>query len=243
MSETPSEPMLRIEDLEVAYGGVRAVGGVSLHVGRGEVVALLGANGAGKSSTLRAAVGSVRARAGRVVFDGQDITGTPPHRLVSRGMAMIPEGARVFARQSVEANLRLGAFTVREQAEVQRRLEQVYQTFGRLAERRAQLAGTLSGGERQMLAIGRALLSAPRLLLIDEPSLGLSPKLVEEVFEALAGLNREQGLSVLLVEQNTAMALDLAARGYVLQSGQVVLHGSAEELRNDDEVRRAYLGL
>ncbi len=243
MSETPSEPMLRIEDLEVAYGGVRAVGGVSLHVGRGEVVALLGANGAGKSSTLRAAVGSVRARAGRVVFDGQDITGTPPHRLVSRGMAMIPEGARVFARQSVEANLRLGAFTVREQAEVQRRLEQVYQTFGRLAERRAQLAGTLSGGERQMLAIGRALLSGPRLLLIDEPSLGLSPKLVEEVFEALAGLNREQGLSVLLVEQNTAMALDLAARGYVLQSGQVVLHGSAEELRNDDEVRRAYLGL
>ncbi len=243
MSEKQSDPMLRIEGLEVAYGGVRAVGGVSLEVGRGEVVALLGANGAGKSSTLRAAVGSVRARAGRVVFDGQDITGTPPHRLVSRGMAMIPEGARVFARQSVEANLRLGAFTVRDQAEVQRRLEQVFQIFGRLAERRAQLAGTLSGGERQMLAIGRALLSAPRLLLIDEPSLGLSPKLVEEVFDALAALNREQGLSVLLVEQNTAMALDLAARGYVLQSGRVVLHGSAEQLRNDDEVRRAYLGL
>ncbi len=243
MSESLSDPMLRIEDLEVAYGGVRAVGGVSLQVGRGEVVALLGANGAGKSSTLRAAVGSVRARAGRVVFDGQDITGTPPHRLVGRGMAMIPEGARVFARQSVEANLRLGAFTLRDPAEVQRRLEQVYGMFGRLAERRAQLAGTLSGGERQMLAIGRALLSGPRLLLIDEPSLGLSPKLVEEVFEALAGLNREQGLSVLLVEQNTAMALDLAARGYVLQSGQVVLHGSAEELRDDDEVRRAYLGL
>ena len=238
-----SDPILRIEGLEVAYGGVRAVGGVSLEVGRGEVVALLGANGAGKSSTLRAAVGSVRARAGRVVFDGQDITGTPPHRLVGRGMAMIPEGARVFARQSVEANLRLGAFTLRDPAEVQRRLEQVYGMFGRLAERRAQLAGTLSGGERQMLAIGRALLSGPRLLLIDEPSLGLSPKLVEEVFEALAGLNREQGLSVLLVEQNTAMALDLAARGYVLQSGQVVLQGSAEELRNDDEVRRAYLGL
>lgn len=243
MSEHSSEAMLSIEDLEVAYGGVRAVGGVSLEVGRGEVVALLGANGAGKSSTLRAAVGSVRARAGRVRFDGEDITGTPPHRLVSRGLAMIPEGARVFARQSVEANLRLGAFTVHDQAEVQRRLEQVYGMFGRLAERRAQLAGTLSGGERQMLAIGRALLSGPRLLLIDEPSLGLSPKLVEEVFEALAGLNREQGLSVLLVEQNTAMALDLAARGYVLQSGQIVLQGSAEELRNDDEVRRAYLGL
>lgn len=243
MSERSSEAMLSIEGLEVAYGGVRAVGGVSLHVGRGEVVALLGANGAGKSSTLRAAVGSVRARAGRVRFDGEDITGTPPHRLVARGLAMIPEGARVFARQSVEANLRLGAFTVQDQAEVQRRLERVYGMFGRLAERRAQLAGTLSGGERQMLAIGRALLSAPRLLLIDEPSLGLSPKLVEEVFEVLAGLNREQGLSVLLVEQNTAMALDLAARGYVLQSGQIVLQGSAEELRNDDEVRRAYLGL
>lgn len=237
------DPILRIEGLEVAYGGVRAVGGVSLEVGRGEVVALLGANGAGKSSTLRAAVGSVRARAGRVVFDGEDITGTPPHRLVRRGLVMIPEGARVFARQSVEANLRLGAFTVRDPVREGERLQQVFGMFPRLAERRTQLAGTLSGGERQMLAIGRALLSAPRLLLIDEPSLGLAPKLVEEVFDVLGGLNREQGLSVLLVEQNTAMALDLAARAYVLQSGEVVLHGSADELRANDEVRRAYLGL
>ena len=238
-----SEPILRIERLEVAYGGVRAVGGVSLHVEPGEVVALLGANGAGKSSTLLATVGAVRPRAGSIYFDGEDITATPPHRLVGRGIALIPEGARVFARQTVEGNLRLGAYTVRDEAAYALRLERVYALFPRLLERRRQLAGTMSGGERQMLAIGRALISGPRLLLIDEPSLGLAPVLVEEVFEALAALNRSEGLSVLLVEQNTAMALDVAARGYVLQSGAVALHGTAQELRASDDVRRAYLGL
>ncbi len=238
-----SEPILRVEDLEVAYGGVRAVGKASLQVGRAEVVALLGANGAGKSSTLRAVVGAVRPRSGRVYYDGQDITGTPPHRLVARGMALIPEGARVFARQTVEGNLRLGAYTVRDPAAHAQRLEQVYAIFPRLRERRQQLAGTMSGGERQMLAIARALLSGPRLLLIDEPSLGLAPKLVEEVFDALAELHRGQALSVLLVEQNTAMALDVAQRAYVMQSGSIVLHGSADELRANDEVRRAYLGM
>ena len=209
----------------------------------GEIAALLGANGAGKSSTLLATVGSVKPKAGRVIFEGRDITGTPPDRLVTQGIAMIPEGARVFARQPVEQNLRLGAYTVRDERVYRERLEQVYGLFPRLKERREQLAGTMSGGERQMLAIGRALMSGPRLLLIDEPSLGLSPLLVEQVFDALAALNRDHGLSVLLVEQNMTQALEVAARAYVMQSGRVALSGSAAELAASDEVRKAYLGM
>jgi branched-chain amino acid transport system ATP-binding protein len=222
--------MLKVEDLSVAYGGVQAVRGLSLEVRPGEIAALLGANGAGKSSTLMAIVGSVRPKGGRVIFEGRDITGTPPDRLVTQGISMIPEGARVFARQPVEQNLRLGAYTVRDERVYGERLERVYALFPRLKERRTQLAGTMSGGERQMLAIGRALMSGPRLLLIDEPSLGLSPLLVEQVFDALAALNRDDGLSVLLVEQNMAQALEVAARAYVMQSGRVVLSGEAAEL-------------
>ena len=214
-----------------------------LEVRPGEIAALLGANGAGKSSTLLATVGSVKPKAGRVIFEGRDITGTPPDRLVTQGIAMIPEGARVFARQPVEQNLRLGAYTVRDERVYRERLEQVYGLFPRLKERREQLAGTMSGGERQMLAIGRALMSGPRLLLIDEPSLGLSPLLVEQVFDALAALNRDHGLSVLLVEQNMTQALEVAARAYVMQSGRVALSGSAAELAASDEVRKAYLGM
>ena len=214
-----------------------------LEVRPGEIAALLGANGAGKSSTLLATVGSVKPKAGRVIFEGRDITGTPPDRLVTQGIAMIPEGARVFARQPVEQNLRLGAYTVRDERVYRERLEQVYGLFPRLKERREQLAGTMSGGERQMLAIGRALMSGPRLLLIDEPSLGLSPLLVEQVFDALAALNRDHGLSVLLVEQNMTQALEAAARAYVMQSGRVALSGSAAELAASDEVRKAYLGM
>jgi branched-chain amino acid transport system ATP-binding protein len=235
--------MLKVEDLSVAYGGVQAVRGVSLEVRPGEIAALLGANGAGKSSTLMAIVGSVRPKGGRVIFEGRDITGTPPDRLVTQGISMIPEGARVFARQPVEQNLRLGAYTVRDERVYGERLERVYALFPRLKERRTQLAGTMSGGERQMLAIGRALMSGPRLLLIDEPSLGLSPLLVEQVFDALAALNRDDGLSVLLVEQNMAQALEVAARAYVMQSGRVVLSGEAAELAASDEVRKAYLGM
>jgi branched-chain amino acid transport system ATP-binding protein len=227
----------------VAYGGVQAVRGLSLEVRPGEIAALLGANGAGKSSTLMAIVGSVRPKGGRVIFEGRDITGTPPDRLVTQGISMIPEGARVFARQPVEQNLRLGAYTVRDERVYGERLERVYALFPRLKERRTQLAGTMSGGERQMLAIGRALMSGPRLLLIDEPSLGLSPLLVEQVFDALAALNRDDGLSVLLVEQNMAQALEVAARAYVMQSGRVVLSGEAAELAASDEVRKAYLGM
>ena len=235
--------MLQVENLSVSYGGVQAVRGVSLEVRQGGITALLGANGAGKSSTLLAIVGAVRPKEGRVVFEGRDITGTPPDKLVVQGIAMIPEGARVFARQPVEQNLRLGAYTVRDESVYRQRLDQVYALFPRLQERRAQLAGTMSGGERQMLAIGRALMSGPRLLLIDEPSLGLSPLLVEQVFDALAALNRESGLSVLLVEQNMAQALEVASRAYVMQSGRIALSGSAAELAASDEVRKAYLGI
>ncbi|WP_025136469.1 MULTISPECIES: ABC transporter ATP-binding protein [Achromobacter] len=235
--------MLKVENLSVAYGGVQAVRGVSLEVRPGEIAALLGANGAGKSSTLLAIIGSVKPKEGRVVFEGRDITGTPPDQLVKQGIAMIPEGARVFARQPVEQNLRLGAYTVRDERIYQERLEKVYALFPRLKERREQLAGTMSGGERQMLAIGRALMSGPRLLLIDEPSLGLSPLLVEQVFDALAALNRDDGLSVLLVEQNMAQALEVAARAYVMQSARIALSGDAAELAASDEVRRAYLGM
>jgi branched-chain amino acid transport system ATP-binding protein len=235
--------MLKVENLSVAYGGVQAVRDLSLEVRQGEIAALLGANGAGKSSTLLAIIGSVKPREGRVVFEGRDITGTPPDQLVKQGIAMIPEGARVFARQPVEQNLRLGAYTVRDERVYQERLDKVYTLFPRLKERREQLAGTMSGGERQMLAIGRALMSGPRLLLIDEPSLGLSPLLVEQVFDALAALNRDDGLSVLLVEQNMAQALEVAARAYVMQSGRVALSGDAAELAASDEVRKAYLGM
>ena len=235
--------MLKVDNLSVAYGGVQAVRDVSLQVRPGEIAALLGANGAGKSSTLLAIIGSVKPKEGRVVFEGRDITGTPPDQLVKQGIAMIPEGARVFARQPVEQNLRLGAYTVRDERVYRERLDKVYALFPRLKERREQLAGTMSGGERQMLAIGRALMSGPRLLLIDEPSLGLSPLLVEQVFDALAALNREDGLSVLLVEQNMAQALEVAARAYVMQSGRVALSGDAAELAASDEVRQAYLGM
>ncbi len=238
-----SDAMLAVEDLNVAYGGVQAVRGISLEVRAGEITALLGANGAGKSSTLLAIVGSVKPGSGRVKFEGQDITAQPPEALIKKGIAMIPEGARVFARQSVERNLHLGAYIVRDQAVYRQRLQQVYALFPRLQERREQLAGTMSGGERQMLAIGRALMSGPRLLLIDEPSLGLSPLLVEQVFDALAELNRRHGLSVLLVEQNMAQALEVAARAYVMQSGRIAIEGTAAELAASDEVRKAYLGM
>jgi branched-chain amino acid transport system ATP-binding protein len=235
--------MLDVQDLHVSYGGVQAVGGVSLSVRQGDITALLGANGAGKSSTLKAIVGAVRPQSGKVIFEGRDITGTPPEKLVSLGIAMIPEGARVFARQSVAQNLRLGAYTVRDEAVIKQRIDQVYGLFPRLLERREQLAGTMSGGERQMLAIGRALMSGPRLLLVDEPSLGLSPLLVEQVFDALQMLNRQHGLSVLLVEQNMNQALEVAAGAYVMQTGRIALQGTAEQLAASDEVRRVYLGM
>lgn len=238
-----SDVMLKVEDLHVAYDGVQAVRGISLEVHAGEITALLGANGAGKSSTLLSIVGLVKPGRGRVTFEGQDITGQPPEILIKKGIAMIPEGARVFARQPVEQNLRLGAYIMRDETVYRHRLERVYKLFPRLLERREQLAGTMSGGERQMLAIGRALMSGPRLLLIDEPSLGLSPILIEQVFDALAVLNKQDGLAVLLVEQNMMQALEVAARAYVMQSGRIAIEGTAADLAASDEVRKAYLGM
>ncbi len=242
MPENHNTALLKVEDLQVAYGGVQAVRGISLEVPAGEITALLGANGAGKSSTLLSLVGSVKPKAGRITFDGNDITGLTPDVLVKRGIALIPEGGRVFARQPVEQNLRLGGYVVANDATYRERIDQVYTLFPRLAERRTQIAGTLSGGERQMLAIGRALMSGPRLLLVDEPSLGLSPLLVETVFDTLANLNK-MGTTILLVEQNMAQALEVAKRAYVMQSGRIALHGDADEIGASDEVRRAYLGL
>lgn len=238
----PDDVLLEVQDLCVAYGGVQAVRGISLTARRGAITALLGANGAGKSSTLLAIVGAVKPRSGRVILDGEDITGSTPDVLVRRGVALIPEGGRVFARQPVDQNLRLGAYAVRDDATTRKRLEQVYALFPRLAERRTQLAGTLSGGERQMLAVGRAMMGGPRLLLVDEPSLGLSPLLVETVFDTLANLNRG-GTSILLVEQNMVQALEIASHAYVMQTGAIALQGPADEIRSSDQVRRAYLGL
>ena len=238
----PEQAILEVEELHVAYGGVQAVRGISLEVRAGEIIALLGANGAGKSSTLLAIVGSVRAKSGQVRFDGNNVTASTPDRLVRDGVALIPEGGRVFARQSVAQNLRLGAYVVADAARYRQHADRVYALFPRLAERRTQLAGTLSGGERQMLAIGRALMSGPRLLLIDEPSLGLSPQLVDAVFDGLSNLNRS-GTSLLLVEQNMMLALELATRAYVMQSGRIALKGTAQEISTSDEVRQAYLGL
>ena len=238
-----SDVMLKVEDLHVAYDGVQAVRGISLEVHASEITALLGANGAGKSSTLLSIVGLVKPERGRVTFEGQDITGQPPEILIKKGIAMIPEGARVFARQPVEQNLRLGAYIMRDETVYRHRLERVYKLFPRLLERREQSAGTMSGGERQMLAIGRALMSGPRLLLIDEPSLGLSPILIEQVFDALAVLNKQDGLAVLLVEQNMMQALEVAARAYVMQSGRIAIEGTAADLAASDEVRKAYLGM
>ena len=238
-----SDVMLKVEDLQVAYDGVQAVRGISLEVHASEITALLGANGAGKSSTLLSIVGLVKPGRGRVTFEGQDITGQPPEILIKKGIAMIPEGARVFARQPVEQNLRLGAYIMRDETVYRHRLERVYKLFPRLLERREQSAGTMSGGERQMLAIGRALMSGPRLLLIDEPSLGLSPILIEQVFDALAVLNKQDGLAVLLVEQNMMQALEVAARAYVMQSGRIAIEGTAADLAASDEVRKAYLGM
>lgn len=238
-----SDVMLKVEDLHVAYDGVQAVRGISLEVHASEITALLGANGAGKSSTLLSIVGLVKPGRGRVTFEGQDITGQPAEILIKKGIAMIPEGARVFARQPVEQNLRLGAYIMRDETVYRHRLERVYKLFPRLLERREQSAGTMSGGERQMLAIGRALMSGPRLLLIDEPSLGLSPILIEQVFDALAVLNKQDGLAVLLVEQNMMQALEVAAHAYVMQSGRIAIEGTAADLAASDEVRKAYLGM
>ncbi|MEU9836053.1 ABC transporter ATP-binding protein [Streptosporangium sp. NPDC048047] len=233
--------MLEISGLDVHYGGVHALRGLSLTVGQGEIVALLGNNGAGKTTTLAAASGLVRPSGGTVVFDGHDVTGAKPHRVTALGLVHVPEGRRVFSTLTVHENLQIGGYLVRDQAEVRRRIDRVYGLLPRLAERRAQQGGTLSGGEQQMLAIGRALVTGPRTLLLDEPSMGLAPLVVASVMELIAQINAE-GTSVLLVEQNATAALGIAHRGYVIENGERVLEGPAAELRDDPRVVEAYLG-
>lgn len=233
--------MLEIRGLDVHYDGIHALRGLSLTVEPGEIVALLGNNGAGKTTTLSAVSGLVRPSDGSVTFDGKEVTRDKPHRIAARGLVHVPEGRRIFSTLTVHENLQLGGYLVRDQEEIRRRIDHVYELLPRLAERRAQQGGTLSGGEQQMLAIGRALVTGPRMLLLDEPSMGLAPLVVASVMKLIADINRE-GVSVLLVEQNATAALRIAHRGYVIENGTCVLDGPAGELREDPRVAEAYLG-
>ena len=232
--------MLKVEDLHVYYGSIHAIKGVSFEVNEGEIVTLIGANGAGKSTTLNTVAGLLRPRHGSISFEGKSIAGTPASKIVPHGMALCPEGRRVFQQMSVRENLEMGGYT-RPAGEIAASLDDVFNRFPRLKERHKQVAGTLSGGEQQMLAMGRALMSKPKLLMLDEPSMGLAPILVEQIFDIICELNRA-GTTILLVEQNAQMALSIANRAYVLETGNIVKEGDARLLMNDDDVRKAYLG-
>lgn len=233
--------MLEIKDLEVFYGVIRAIKGISFEVNQGEVIALIGANGAGKTTILHTITGLIPAKSGSILFEGKELTKTPPHKIVSMGMAHVPEGRRVFQQLSVFENLKLGAYTRKNKAEINKSLEMVYSRFPRLEERKNQTAGTLSGGEQQMLAMGRALMSNPRIILMDEPSMGLSPLLVSEIFDIIKVIS-EGGTTVLLVEQNAKKALSIADRAYVLETGNISLTGKASDLIQNESVQKAYLG-
>ena len=233
--------MLEVKDLQVFYGMIQAIKGISFEVNEGEVVALIGANGAGKTTTLQTITGLLSPKKGSVVFEGKEITKVPAHKIVSLGMAHVPEGRRVFAQLSVYQNLKMGAYTRKDKAEIDEMLETVYKRFPRLKERQNQMAGTLSGGEQQMLAMGRALMSKPKIVLLDEPSMGLSPILVNEIFDIIQSLNKA-GTTVLLVEQNAKKALSIADRAYVLETGRIVQSGDAQVLLNDESIKKAYLG-
>jgi len=233
--------LLELKALKIAYGGINAVKGIDLLVNEGEMVALIGANGAGKTSTLKAISGILPPASGRVFYRGTDVTGHAAYTLVERGLALVPEGRQVFGRLTVQENLRMGAYARRDSAQVKADLQRMYELFPRLYERRTQTAGTLSGGEQQMLAIGRALMSAPKLLLLDEPSMGLAPLMVQRIFETIRKVAQE-GVTVLLVEQNAKLALELSQRGYVMESGTINLSADSATLLNDPQVRQAYLG-
>ncbi|MDN5844274.1 MAG: ABC transporter ATP-binding protein [Alcaligenaceae bacterium] len=236
-----SENLLDISMLSVSYGGIRAVKEISLGVGHGELVCLIGANGAGKSTTLRAICGLAPVAGGQVTYDGRPIAGRPVHERVREGLVMVPEGRGIFGRLTIEENLNMGGYTRRDTAETRATIEHVFELFPRLAERRRQSAGTLSGGEQQMLAMGRAMVSKPRLLLLDEPSMGLAPLMVEKVFEVMRAVAAE-GVTILLIEQNARLALEVSQRGYVMESGRIILDGPSGQLLDDPKVRAAYLG-
>ncbi|MCD8157822.1 MAG: ABC transporter ATP-binding protein [Clostridiales bacterium] len=233
--------MLEVKDISVYYGMIQAIKGVSFEVNKGEVIALIGANGAGKTTILQTVTGLLKPKGGKIIFEGRDITRTPGYKIVSMGMAHVPEGRRVFASLSALDNLRMGAYTRKDKNEIEESLKMVYKHFPRLEERKSQPAGTLSGGEQQMLAMGRALMSKPQILLMDEPSMGLSPIFVNEIFDIIEKVSKE-GTTVLLVEQNAKKALEIADRAYVLETGNIVLSGNAKELINDDSIKKAYLG-
>lgn len=233
--------MLEVKDLQVSYGMIQAIKGISFEVNQGEVIALIGANGAGKTTILHTVTGLLAPKAGKIMFEGQDITKIPAHKIVSMGMAHVPEGRRVFAQLSVYDNLKMGAYTRKDKNEIEESLEMVYKRFPRLEERKNQMAGTLSGGEQQMLAMGRALMSKPKIILMDEPSMGLSPIFVNEIFDIIQEVSAS-GTTVLLVEQNAKKALSIADRAYVLETGTIALAGDAKVLMNDDSIKKAYLG-
>jgi len=232
--------ILKVDNINVYYGAIHAIKGISFEVNEGEVVTLIGANGAGKSTTLQTVSGLLHSRTGSIEFNGENLAKIPPHIVVRKGLAQVPEGRRIFQQMSVEENLEMGAYT-RDKSELEADLEMVYKQFPRLLERRRQIAGTLSGGEQQMLAIGRALMSHPKLLMLDEPSMGLAPILVEQIFDIIRQLN-EAGTTILLVEQNAQMALSVAHRAYVMETGKITLSGTGKELAESDQVRKAYLG-
>ena len=233
--------MLEINGLSKSYGSHKAVDNLCMRIANGEIHGFIGHNGAGKTTTLQTITGMLKPKSGEIIFEGTDITKIPGHKIVSMGMAHVPEGRRVFAQLSVYENLKLGAYTRKDKNEIEESLEKIYQSFPRLKERRNQLAGTLSGGEQQMLAMGRALMSKPKIILMDEPSMGLSPILVEEIFKIIRDISAG-GTTVLLVEQNAKKALEIADRGYVLETGNIVLSGDAKEMMNNDSIRKAYLG-
>ncbi len=233
-------PLLKVDNIEVYYGMINALKGVSFEVNKGEIVALIGANGAGKTTILHTVSGLLKAKTGTITYNDKDITKIPAHKIVSMGMAHVPEGRRIFSQLSVIDNIKLGAFTRNDKEEIEQTLKYVYERFPRLEERKNQIAGTLSGGEQQMLAMGRALMSKPDFVLMDEPSMGLSPLLVSEIFDIIKAIN-DNGTTVLLVEQNAKKALSIADRAYVLETGKIVLSGDAKDLMNDESVKKAYL--
>ena len=238
---TPPEPLLALRKLEVAYGGIQAVKGIDLVVGQGELVCLIGANGAGKTTTLKGICGLLPVKSGSIHYAGENVTGKPPFTLVHRGLAMVPEGRGVFGALTIEENLAMGAYIRKDTDAIKADIARVFDLFPRLKERRRQTAGTLSGGEQQMLAMGRAMMSRPRLLLLDEPSMGLAPLMVQKVFETIVTISKE-GVTILLIEQNAKLALEVSRRGYVMESGEITLEGDADSLLHDPAVRAAYLG-